>query len=251
MHDMTGQTVMITGASKGIGAAAARVFANAGASVALVARSETALIALAADIGPNAVALPCDVTDYGAMEGAVARAVGQFGTLDVIVNNAGVISPIGRIEDIDPDAWSMMVDINLKGVFNGMKAALPTMIAQGGGSILTISSGAAHAPLEGWSHYCSAKAGAAMMTRCLDLEARAQGIRAMGLSPGTVATDMQVEIKASGINRISQLDPSDHIPADWPAAALVWMCSPEADDLVGTEISLRDAGIRNRIGLPS
>lgn len=249
MEDMTGQTVMITGASKGIGAAAARAFASAGANVALVARSEAALDALAASIGPQALPLPCDVADFAALESAVARTVGQFGRLDVMINNAGVISPIGRIEEIDPDAWSAMIDINLKGVFNGMKAVLPTMIAQGGGSVLTISSGAAHGPLEGWSHYCSSKAGAAMLTRCLDKEARHQGIRAMGLSPGTVATDMQVEIKASGLNPVSQLDPSVHIPADWPARALVWMCSGDADEFVGTEISLRDEGIRARAGV--
>ena len=71
----------------------------------------------------------------------------------------------------------------------------------------------------------------------------------MGLSPGTVATDMQVRIKASGVNPVSQLDPAVHIPADWPARALLWMCSPDADGWLGQEISLRDQGIRARVGL--
>jgi NAD(P)-dependent dehydrogenase (short-subunit alcohol dehydrogenase family) len=88
-----------------------------------------------------------------------------------------------------------------------------------------------------------------MLTRCADKEGRAQGIRAIGLSPGTVATEMQREIKASGINPVSQLDWDAHIPADWPARALLWMCGPEADDWLGQEISLREDDIRRRVGL--
>ena len=240
---------MITGASKGIGAAAAREFAKCGANVSLLARSESALSDLATEIGAQALPITCDVADYGALESAVQQTVEAFGSLDVMINNAGVISPVGRIEDIDVGAWSAMIDINLKGVFNGMKAVLPQMRKQGSGSVLSISSGAAHGPLEGWSHYCSSKAGAAMLTRCLDKEERENGIRAIGLSPGTVATDMQVEIKASGINPVSQLDPSVHIPADWPAKCLVWMCTAEADAYIGQEISLRDEELRARLGL--
>jgi NAD(P)-dependent dehydrogenase (short-subunit alcohol dehydrogenase family) len=153
------------------------------------------------------------------------------------------------LADADPEAWSRVIDINLKGVFYGMHAALPVMRAAGGGTILTVSSGAAHGPVEAWSHYCASKAGAAMLTRCLDKENGQSGIRAMGLSPGTVATQMQREIKASGINPVSQLDWSDHIPADWPARALLWMCSSDADPWIGQEISLRDESIRTRIGL--
>jgi NAD(P)-dependent dehydrogenase (short-subunit alcohol dehydrogenase family) len=88
-----------------------------------------------------------------------------------------------------------------------------------------------------------------MLTRIAHLEESAWGLRAMGLSPGTVATDMQVKIKASGVNPVSQLDPAVHIPADWPARALLWMCSPDADGWLGQEISLRDEGIRARVGL--
>jgi len=90
--------------------------------------------------------------------------------------------------------------------------------------------------------------GAAGLT-CSAVEMGDKGIRAMGLSPGTVATQMQREIKASGINPVSQLDWSDHIPADWPAKALLWMCGPESDAYLGQEISLRDEGIRKKVGL--
>ncbi len=160
-----------------------------------------------------------------------------------------MIEPISHLASADPEGWGHAVDINLKGVFHGMRAALPVMIERGGGTILTVSSGAAHGPVEAWSHYCASKAGAAMLTSCVDKENRDQGIRAMGLSPGTVATQMQREIKSSGINPISKLEWEDHIPADWPARALLWMCSPEADDFIGTEISLRDDAVRKRVGL--
>lgn len=247
--DMTGKTVLITGASRGIGTDAARVFAAAGANVALAARSSSALEALAAEIGDGAIALACDVSRYDQVEAAIAATVERFGGLDVLINNAGVIEPISHMGRADPEGWSRAIDINLKGVFHGMRAALPVMKAAGGGTILTVSSGAAHNPVEAWSHYCASKAGAAMLTRCLDLEERASGIRAIGLSPGTVATQMQREIAASGINPVSRIRWEDHIPPDWPARALLWMCGPDADEFLGAEIALRDEGIRRRIGL--
>ncbi|MBC7164034.1 MAG: SDR family oxidoreductase [Roseovarius sp.] len=246
---MTGKCVLITGASKGIGAAAARIFAQAGANVALVARNGDAIADLAGEIGPSAIAIPCDVSRFWEMAAAVEACHTAFGRLDVLVNNAGVIAPIAALSQADPEAWGHAVDVNLKGVFNGMRAALPGMIARGAGTILTVSSGAAHDPLEGWSAYCASKAGAAMLTRSADLEARRAGVRVMGLSPGTVATDMQREIKASGVNAISRLEWSDHVPPDWPARALLWMCGAEADQFLGQEISLRDPAIRARVGL--
>ncbi len=247
--DLTGKTVLITGASRGIGAEAGRVFAAAGANVALLARSGDAIAALAARIGDAAMAIPCDVADYAQVEAAVQATVGRFGGLDVLIGNASVIAPISHMWSADPAGWGHAIDINLKGVFHGMRAALPVMQKAGGGTILTVSSGAAHGPVEAWSHYCASKAGAAMLTACLDKEARNQGIRALGLSPGTVATQMQREIKASGINPISELNWEDHIPADWPARALLWMCSPDADEFIGAEISLRDEDIRRRANL--
>ncbi|MGC9369073.1 MAG: SDR family oxidoreductase [Paracoccaceae bacterium] len=249
MADMTGKRVLITGASRGIGAAAAREFAAAGAQVTLAARSADAVEALAREIGPSALAVSCDVSDYAQVEAAVQAAVRVFGGLDVLIGNAGVIEPIAPMVAMDPAAWGKVIDINLKGVFYGMRAALPVMMRAGGGTVLTISSGAAHNPLEGWSHYCASKAGAAMLTDCLHKEARGAGIRAMGLSPGTVATEMQREIKTSGINPVSRLDWSEHIPPEWPARALMWMCTPDADEFVGQEISLREEAIRKRVGL--
>ncbi len=249
MTDLTGKAVLITGASKGIGAAAARAFAAAGARVALCARSEDEIGRLAGEIGPDAIAIPCDVARFWEVETAVNTCVEKFGRIDVLVNNAGVVEPIAHLAEADPEAWGHLIDINLKGVFHGMRAAMPVMLEQGGGTILTVSSGAAHNAVEAWSAYCASKAGAAMLTRSAHLEAGGRGLRVMGLSPGTVATDMQREIKRSGINPVSQLDWEVHIPAEWPAQALVWMCGPEADAYLGEELSLRDEALRERIGL--
>lgn len=247
--ERNGKVVFITGASRGIGAAAARAFASGGARVVLAARDRDALSRLAAEIGAGALALGCDVARRGDVEQAVAAAMAAFGRIDVLINNAGVIDPIARMAEADPEGWDHVIDVNLKGVFHGMRAVLPVMLAQGSGTVLTLSSGAAHQPVEGWSHYCAAKAGAAMLTRCLDLEYRDRGIRAIGLSPGTVATQMQRAIKASGINPVSRLDWSVHVPPEWPARALVWMCSADADAWLGQEVSLRDEAIRRRVGL--
>ncbi|MFN3526821.1 MAG: SDR family oxidoreductase [Paracoccus sp. (in: a-proteobacteria)] len=247
--DMTGKVVLVTGASRGIGAATARAFAGAGALVGVMARSGDAVRDLASEVG--GVALTGDVAIAADMQRAVATLQDRAGRLDVLVNNAGLIGPIGDLAATDPDEWGQAIDVNVKGVFHGMRAALPLMRAQGGGTVLTVGSGAAHAPQTGWSAYCSSKAGALMLTRALDHEARADGIRAISLSPGTVATDMQAAIRSSGINPVSQLDWSVHIPPEWPARALVWMCGPDADRFLGSEVSLRDEDIRRRVGLVS
>jgi NADP-dependent 3-hydroxy acid dehydrogenase YdfG len=249
MSKLDGKTVAITGASRGIGEATARLFAAEGANVALIARSQPAITIIAEEIGPRALAVPCDISDYAAVDAAMQSIEDRFGPVDILINNAGVIDPIGDLKALDPEAWGQLIDINVKGVFYAMRRVVPTMVARGGGTVLTISSGAAHRPVEGWSAYCTSKAGAAMLTAMLDLEERANGIRAMGLSPGTVATRMQREIKASGINAVSQLDWSDHVPPDWPAQALLWMCSAEADAHLGEELQLRDEDFRRKIGV--
>ncbi len=247
MEQMTDKVVIVTGASRGIGEAAARAFVAAGAKVALLARSGEHIGRIAGELGPAAIAIPCDVSRYWEVEAAVAATLDTFGRLDVFIANAGVVDPMAPLTECDPDVWGKTIDINLKGVFHGMRAALPVLPE--GGTFITISSGAAHNPVEGWSAYCASKAGAYMLTRMAHEEGAGRGIRALGLSPGTVATDMQAAIKASGVGPVAKLDWSIHIQPDWPACALVWMCGPDADEFLGTDVSLRDPAIRRRVGL--
>ncbi|MHA1566986.1 MAG: SDR family oxidoreductase [Alphaproteobacteria bacterium] len=252
MSELQGQAAIVTGASRGIGAATARELAKAGVSVLLAARSHGDLQQIAQEIrdaGGLADTIACDVSRYDDVAGAVAHCRHKFGRLDILVNNAGVIDPITRLAESDPEQWCHAVDINYKGVYFGLRAALPIMQAQGSGVIVNMSSGAATGALEGWSHYCSAKAAVLSLTRCADKEYREVGIRVVGLSPGTVATQMQTAIKASGINPVSQLDPSVHIPPQWVARAVVWLCTKPAAEFAGTDISLRDEDIRARIGI--
>ena len=252
MEYLKGKAAVVTGASRGIGEATARLFAEAGAAVVLAARSSDATDRIAAEIreaGGQAEAVICDVVEPAAVEGAIRICETAFGGFDILVNNAGLLEPIGRIEDLSPADYGRVIDVNLKGVFNGLHAALPRMTAKGAGVIVNISSGAATSALEGWSHYCSSKAGALSLTRCAERENQDSPVRVVGLSPGTVATEMQVAIKASGINPVSQLDPAVHIPAEWAAKAIAWLCGPDAAEFRGVDVSLRDEEIRRRIGL--
>ena len=249
MTQFEGKVVMITGASRGIGEAAARLFAEAGAKVALLARGRDEIARIAGEIGPDAIAVPCDISRYWEVEAAVNACLQAFGKLDILINNAGALKPIAPLIEADPEEWGHVLDVNTKGVFNGMRAAMPVMLARGGGTVITISSGAAHRPLEGWSAYCTSKAGTAMLTRAAHLENADKGLRIMGLSPGTVATQMQRDIKASGVNPVSQLDWEDHVPPEWPAKTLMWMCTPAADGYLGEEISLREEEVRRTVGL--
>lgn len=249
--DLTNKTALITGASRGIGEAAARTLAAHGANVVLAARSTQNIERIATEIGTPAHAVTCDVTNYDDVKRAVQAATDRFGGLDILVNNAGTIEPISRLESSDPDAWSKVVDINVKGVYYGLHAAYPALKANSGGLIVNISSGAATSALEGWSHYCATKAAVLSLTRCAHKEWAGEGIRVVGLSPGTVATDMQTAIKASGINPVSQMDWSAHIPADWVGKAIAWLTTDAAREYDGTDFSLKTDEGRRAVGLMS
>src|SRR5262249_46966523 len=123
------------------------------------------------------------------------------------------------------------------------------MTRAGGGTIINVSSGAAYRPLEGWSAYCAAKAGLAMLTRSIKLETEGRGIRIFGFSPGTLDTEMQVKIRPSGMNMISQIPPANLSPVEHAVRGLLYLCDSASDDLIGEDASMRDEAFRKRIGL--
>lgn len=252
--DFQNTSVLITGASRGIGEATARHFAALGAKVVLAARSERKIATIVKQIGDeghSAYAFPCDVSKPNDVERLIVFAKEQTGSVDVLINNAGLIDPIARLAESDVEAWSSIVDVNLKGVYYGLRFAIPEMLASGRGTIINISSGAATGALEGWSHYCATKAAVLSLTRVAHKEYGEKGIRVVGLSPGTVATDMQTQIKASGINPVSRLGPDDHIPPEWVARSLAWLCTNEADQYLGGDFSIKTNEGRAAVGLPS
>jgi NAD(P)-dependent dehydrogenase (short-subunit alcohol dehydrogenase family) len=252
MPSLAGKVAIVTGASRGIGAAAASALAEAGAAVMLAARShdqaETNALAITST-GGKAFALACDVSDYAACQRLVEETEQRLGPPDILVNNAGVIEPIGMVAAADPRDWARSIEINLIGAYYAIRAVLPGMLGRGRGHIINVSSGAAIRPLEGWSAYCSGKAGLAMLTRAIDLEHHDGGVRVFGFQPGTTDTDMQVTIRASGINMVSRIPREQLTPVAHPARAIVYLCTTEAADLAGREVSLRDDDLRRRIGL--
>jgi len=246
------KSAVITGASRGIGKAAALELAAQGVNVILAARSKNPLddiVQSITDAGGQASAVVCDVSEYTEVLNAVTECVDRYGKIDFLVNNAGLIDPISRLDESDPIQWATVVDVNLKGVYYGLRAAIPHMKQQGSGVIVNISSGAATNALEGWSHYCATKAGVLSLTKCAHKENAEFGIRVVGLSPGTVATDMQVSIKSSGINPVSKMSMSDHIPAEWPAKAIAWLCTDAAKDFDGDDFSIKTDEGRRLVGL--
>ena len=251
MTDLTGKTVYVAGASRGIGEAAARRFAAAGAKVALGARNADRVAAIADDInaaGGSAIGCACDVADYAQVLAFAQAARAALGPADVLVNNAGVIDPIGGVLATDPADWAHAIEINLIGAYHVIRAVVPTMLGRDGATVITVSSGAASNILEGWSSYCASKAGLAMLTRALQTE-HAGAIRAFGFRPGVVDTEMQVTIRGSGINRVSQIPRGDLAPVSDPATAMLWLCTPEANPWMGGEIDIRDPDVRPLMGL--
>jgi NAD(P)-dependent dehydrogenase (short-subunit alcohol dehydrogenase family) len=247
-HDLAGTVALVMGASAGIGAALVEALAARGAMLAIAARRRAPLDALATRLGPNVLPLSCDVSDAAQVAAAVAATVARFGRLDHLINNAGVIQPIGHLHETDPAEWAACIAINLTGAFNACHAALPHLLKQGG-TIVNVSSGAGHRPLEGWSAYCASKAGLVMLTHALMLEYGHRGIRAYGFSPGTVRTDMQVAVRAAGMNPVSRLPIEALIPPAAPAGVIAWLCTPDAHDFPTGECAIRDDELRRRAGV--
>lgn len=251
MSELKDKVVIVTGAGRGIGASTARELARRGARVVVAARGEQA-DKIAAEIGAaggEALAAACDVADHASVARLVETVVGRYGRVDAVINNAGTVEPIGPIAETDPEQWARALEVNLVGAYHLVRAALPHMLEAGGGTVVNLSSGAAFRPMEGWSAYCASKAGLAMLTRSIDHEYGARGIRAIGFSPGVVDTEMQVRIRASGINPVSRLPRETLAPPDDPAHVIAWLCTGAGSAYAGKDIDIREPALREAAGL--
>jgi len=240
------------GASRGIGAATARALAAAGMTTILTARAAEACAGGVGEIcaaGGAAEALSCDVSSYGDVSRVVDEVCKRYGRIDVVVNNAGMMEPVGLTEVCDPQAWSAAIMVNLVGAFHGCRAVLPVFRETGRGVIVNLSTGAAFHPLVGWGAYCSAKAGLAMFTRVLGLELSGSDIKVYGFQPGMVKTTMTREALKKKVNRVAELDPEDFSDPEVPARAIAWLCRERPDDLSGGEVDINDAAFRARAGM--
>ena len=187
------KVALVSGGARGIGAAITKILAHEGAKVLIGDVLEDAGQKTAAEIndaGGECVFVRLDVTSEAAWNSAVGEAVSRFGKLDILVNNAGVTSR-GMIEDISVDDWTRVMDVNVKGGFLGTKASIPLMRANGGGSIVNISSGAAIAPQPNTSGAYSASKGAVrIFTKSTAIQYAGENIRCNSVHPGPVETDM-------------------------------------------------------------
>jgi 3-oxoacyl-[acyl-carrier protein] reductase len=195
--DLSGRVALVTGASRGIGREVAVRLAEAGASLALVARSEEALSGLAAELterfGVPALALPTDVTDDEQVAAAVKRAVNELGGLHVLVNNAGITRD-GLLMRMGPEAWREVLDVNLGGAYRFTRAALRPMMKQRHGRIICISSVVGLRGNAGQANYAASKAGIAGFCKSVAREAGSRGVTANVVAPGFIETDMTGEL---------------------------------------------------------
>lgn len=240
---LEGRVAIITGASRGIGAATSRAFAAAGAAVALAARDEAALASLADQLvadGGRAIAVPTDVADPASVERLVDRTVGAFGRLDLAFNNAagGGQRPT-PLADLPVDAYDSAITITLRGVFLSMRYEIPAMLEAGGGVIVNMSSTAGLEGVGGLAGYVSAKHGVVGLTKTAALDYADRNLRVNALAPGPILTD---NLKRAGedAQRLAALAmPMRRIGRpEEVAAAVVWLCSDQAAFITGATLPI-------------
>jgi len=198
---LAGRNALVTGASRGIGAATARVLAAAGARVALVARNEIALRALANEIGADAVVLPCDLTEIEATQRAAADAITALGDApDILVSNAGIFE-LAPLAEMPVDVFERTMQTNLVAPFVLLRAFLPRMRERGSGHVVTIGSIADRMVFPENGAYSAAKYGARAMHEVLRVETRGTGVRATLVSPGPVNTPLWDDVLSQGAGR--------------------------------------------------
>jgi NADP-dependent 3-hydroxy acid dehydrogenase YdfG len=217
--ELTNKTIIITGASSGIGEATAHKLASHGANVVLMARSEDKLQELQkaiTDNGGKAIVAAGDVTSKEDFDKGVAAAVKEYGKVDGLINNAGLM-PLSFVEKLKTDEWMQMVDVNIKGVLNGVAAVLPELKKNKGGHIINISSMAAHRYFPGGAVYCATKSAVKMFSEGLRQElAPEYGINVTSIEPGAVSTsltetitDEDVKEMMEGMQEMTTLEAED------------------------------------------
>jgi NAD(P)-dependent dehydrogenase (short-subunit alcohol dehydrogenase family) len=240
---LEGRRVIVTGASRGIGAEIARVMAREGAAVVLAARDTEALAKVAAEIehqGGRALAVPTDVSDPSAVERMVMTAVEELGGLDAAVNNAagGGHAPT-PLAEVSPEQFRSALAISLEGVFLSLKYEIPALLEAGGGAIVNMASTAGLEAVGGLAGYVSAKHGLIGLTKVAALDYAAQGIRVNAIAPGPILTE-RLEAAGEDMQRnAAQAMPMRRIgqPAE-VAAAAVWLCSDQASFVTGATLAI-------------
>ena len=244
------KVAFVTGASRGIGLEIARQLVDCGWNVGMSARREQILMVAAEDLDSGMVhPVACDVSFQTSISDAMEEVAARFGPISALVNNAGVIDPVGLMHETDPVDWMRLMQINIWGVMLASRAVVPTMVAQGRGVIVNLSSGAAHNPVEGWSAYCTSKAGLAMFSRCLAAEYGPQGIRVHDFIPGVVDTDMLNGAQKKFDNAVARLDDEAKLTPDIPARCVAWLVDQGEGQVEGVEQTIRDPEFRKKVGL--
>ena len=232
-RNIEGKVVVITGASSGLGESTARHVAKLGATVVLGARRKDRLDAIAKNIqadGGKALAVSTDVTNRAQVEALVQKAIGTYGKVDVLVNNAGIM-PIAPLSLLKVDEWDRMIDLNIKGVLYGIAAALPQMKKQKSGHIINTASVfgiKVFAP--GGTVYCATKSAVRALTEGLRVEVHGDGIRTTIISPGAVDSELKGSTSDEASSKVvSDLYKAWGIPADTIARAIAYAIEQPAD----------------------
>ena len=204
--NISGKTIVITGGSSGMGAAAARHLAREGANVVVAARRVERLDAFVAEIaqaGGQAVAVAADVAQREDLQKLVDVAVKQYGRIDVLINNAGLM-PLSPLERLKLDEWDRMIDVNLRGVLHGIAAALPYMKQQRSGQIINTASVAGHKVFPTAAVYCATKFAVRALSEGLRQEVKPYNIRTTVVSPGAVSTELLDHISDDDVRAANQ-----------------------------------------------
>ncbi len=238
---------MVTGVSRGLGLGLLREFQAAGLHVAGCARSTPAW----AENEENSSVFfrAVDVRDAAALAEFAAAVRQRWGGIDLWVNNAGVLEPIGMGRDLDPAAFAAHIAINVDGVWNGCRAFLQGAHIQGrGGTLVNISSGAAHSAYRGWAAYCAGKAAVDQLSRVLALEEAEYGIRVFALAPGIIETDMQRVIRKQSATDFPDVEKFRRLHEEGllggptePAAAILRLAFGPPLDPARVVLDLRDS----------